>query len=354
MRRRSWILPVCGISLILFTACAGASSRQTAAVETTAAETAAAETTIAAEMTSAAETTTAEETTSAETKESTAEKEDETTMESSAGTWICGECSAENQETEKFCRTCGAPREAKTGMFMKREEWPEDGHYPTLKEVREKKEDHGPLISVTMSSSSSGMMMGSYAKSSLELSRADGEGRLVHMDMRVYEPIITSVYSAEDEVFEKMQALADRENLAAWSFLREDPAKKIMVYDYSSSAGITLVFDDTSVGGSAHETRSIDYEAVYQQGGTEVWKEISDLLNSCIDPEKLLKTEQEPNPYRNPFTSFGPAVPPVSSGTVTTPHTYSVREDGTWTCPACGYSENKGRFCAECGSRQPE
>ena len=50
----------------------------------------------------------------------------------------------------------------------------------------------------------------------------------------------------------------------------------------------------------------------------------------------------------------GPAVPPDSSGTVTAPHTYSVREDGTWTCPTCGYSENKGRFCAECGSRRPE
>ena len=353
MKRRSWILPVCGISLILLTACGGASSGQTAAAETTTA----AESTTAAETMTAAETTTAEETTAAgttEETESTAETEEETAMESSAGTWVCSECSAENQETERFCRTCGAPREAKTGMFMKREEWPEDGHYPTLKEVREKKEDHGPLISVTMSSSSSGMMMGSYAKSSLELSRADGEGRLVHMDMRVYEPIITSIYSAEDEVFEKMQALADRENLAAWSFLREDPEKKMVVYDYSSSAGITLVFDDTSVGGSPRETRSIDYEAVSQQGGTEVWKEISDLLYGCIDPEKLLKTKQEPNPYRNPFTSSGPAVPPVSSDAGTSSFAYTVREDGTWTCPACGYSENEGRFCAECGSTRPK
>lgn len=337
MKRRYGSLMACGISLILLTACAGASAGQTAAAETTA----------ASETTAAAETTTAEETT-------IAEKEEETVIESSAGTWICSECSAENQETERFCRTCGAPREAKPGMFVKREVWPEDGHYPTLKEVREKKEDHGPLISVTMSSSSSGMMMGSYAKSSLELTRGDGEGRLIHMDMRVYEPVITSIYSAEDEVFEKMQALADRENLAAWSFLREDPDKKMVVYDYSSSAGITLVFDDSSVGGSPRETRSIDYEAVAQQGGAEVWKEISDLLYGCIDPEKLLKTEQEPNPYRNPIGSFGPAVPSVSSGTVTAPFTYSVREDGTWTCPSCGYTENKGRFCAECGSRQPE
>ena len=343
MKRRYWILPVCGISLIMLTACAGSSSGQTAAAETTAA----ADTAAAEEMTAAAETTAAVDTT-------IAEKEEETAMESSAGTWICSECSAENQQTERFCRTCGSPRETKAGMLMKREVWPEDGHYPTLTEVREKKEDHGPLISVTMSSSSSGTMMGSYAKSSLELSRGDGEGRLVHMDMRVYEPVITSTYSAGDEVFEKMQALADRENLAAWSFLREDPEKKMVVYDYSSSAGITLVFDDTSVGGSPRETRSINYEAVSQQGGTEVWKEISDLLYGCIDPEKLLKTEQEPNPYRNPIGSFGPAVPSVSSGTVTVPFTYSVREDGTWTCPACGYSENKGRFCAECGSRRPE
>ena len=327
MKRRSGVLLAGGIFLTLLTACGGASS--------------AAETTAAAEVTTVSETT-------------AAEKEEETVMESSAGTWICRECSAENQEEVKFCRTCGAPREAKPGMSVKREIWPEDGHYPTLKEVREKEEEHGPLISVTMSSSSSGMMMGSYAKSSLELTRGDGEGRLVHMDMKVYEPVVTSVYSAEDEVFEKMQAIADRENLAAWSFLREDPDKKMMVYDYSSSAGITLVFDDTSVGGSPVETRSIDYGAVSQQGGDEVWNEISDLLYGCIDPEKLLKTEQEPNPYSNPFTSSGPAVPPVSSGTVTTPHEYSVREDGTWTCPECGYSENKGRFCAECGSRRPE
>ena len=327
MKRRSGVLLAGGFFLTLLTACGGVSS--------------AAETTAAAEVTTAAETT-------------ADEKEAETMMESSAGIWICMECSAENQETERFCRTCGAPRKAKLGMSVKREMWPEDGHYPTLKEVREKKEEHGPLISVTMSSSSSGMMMGSYAKSSLELSRADGEGRLVHMDMKVYEPVITSVYSAEDEAFEKMQAIADRENLAAWSFLREDPDKKMIVYDYSSSAGITLVFDDTSVGGSPMETRKIDYGAVSQQGGDEVWKEISDLLYGCIDPGKLLKTEQEPNPYRNPFTSSGPAVPPVSSDAGTPSFAYTVREDGTWTCPACGYSENEGRFCAECGSTRPK
>ena len=52
-------------------------------------------------------------------------------------------------------------------------------------------------------------MRGDYSTSSLRLYREKGEGRLVWAKMPAFEAETISTYSVEDEVFEKLQALAD-------------------------------------------------------------------------------------------------------------------------------------------------
>ena len=184
------------------------------------------------------------------------------------------------------------------------EVWPEDGHLPSLEEVRAKEEKHGPLTEVEWNSSRSGMMRGDYSTSSLRRYREKGKGRLVCAKMPAFEAETISTYSVADEVFEKLQALADRENLAAWSFLKPDPEKQIFVTDVSSSNNLRLTFDDSSLGAEFPVTRSLGREAVVMAGGEDVWDEVYDLLSGCVmrpkDSAPLREAAAEPTPEPGP------------------------------------------------------
>lgn len=314
MRRNPWMLPAGLICLALLSACAGTPAQETTAAQ----ETAAAPETTAVQETPAGQQQTAAQKADAvpETSEAqeTTESEEETTMNIPGGmySWIM-------------------------------ETWPEDGHLPSLEEVRAKEENHGPLTEVQWSTSRSGMMRGDLSRSSLRLYRENGEGRLTSADMPAFKAETIRTYSVGDEVFRKMQELADRENLAAWSFLKPDPEKQLFAYDVSVSTDISLTFDDSSLGAKYPVTRSIGREAAVMAGGEEVWDEVHDLLSSCVVPENLIRTDTKANPY-SPLTGKYGAGPAETAPAA----------DGTWTCPECGKTGNTTKFCPECGTRQPE
>ena len=221
-----------------------------------------------------------------------------------------------------------------------------ENEYPNIKQLRKLQEDHGPLIEVLWSNYSSGMMMGSVARSSIRIYRENGEVRVMNRDMRVYEPEYTSVYEADEGLLEKLQNISDRENLPLWGLLKADPQKTLQVLDYSSVSTITLTYDACQIGDRLPLTVCFSWEAVRQQNVTEVWEEIVGILKEGIVAERLLESSSEPNPYGNPF---GPAnnERPENREPV-------FAEDGSWTCPSCGKKGNTGKFCCECGSRKPD
>ena len=313
MRRKSLILLAACLCAALFSACQGAPAK---------------ETTVAQETTAAPETAAVQETPAVQ--ETTAVPETEEAPETGAQ-----ETTESEEETEM---------NPTGGMYSwDREVWPEDGHLPSLEEVRAKEEKHGPLTEVEWNSSRSGMMRGDYSTSSLRLYREKGEGRLVCANMPAFEAETVSTYSVGDEVFEKLQALADRENLAAWSFLKPDPEKQIFVTDVSSSTSLRLTFDDSSLGAEFPVTRSLGREAVVMAGGEDVWDEVYDLLSGCVIPENLIGTDTKANPYSPLTGKYEPG--PVET---------APAADGTWTCPECGNAGNTTKFCPECGHRKPE
>ncbi len=283
-----------------------------------------------------------------------------------AAGWTCEKCGGVN--TGMFCLTCGEPgpsfRKARS-----RDTWPEDSHIPTLREVRKKEERHGPLTELEWSGSSSGMMMGSISKFSMRLFRENDEARLIDMDMKTYGPVITRTYAVDDGIFDKLERIIEKENLAAWGHLKVDQDKRMIVYDHSSSSFLNLVFDDRGSGDEFLTSVSINGEAVSQQGGNEVWQAVTSLLKGCADPDKLLFESTEPNPYiggivpGSGFSGFGfpgsgTADPSAGNGNTGTPaegkSTFRIAEDGSWTCGTCGAAGNTGKFCAECGSRRPQ
>ena len=234
------------------------------------------------------------------------------------------------------------------------------GYYPTLKELRALKETHGPLIEAEWSGSASGMMFGDLSRFSMKLVRTDGGTKLFDMEMKSFQPAITKTYAADDSVWDKLQKIADDENLAAWRHLRADPDKQMIVYDHSSSASISLVFDDSAVGGRGPKRISIGREEVRQQGGSEVWNAVCDILKSCADTGRLLEESTEPNPYvdgRPPFMGMGMGVPVRPDREPVKPKETAKAAEavpGTWTCPACGNTGNTGKFCPECGQPRKE
>ena len=290
--------------------------------------------------------------------------EEDTEVDKKAETshgWTCEKCGADN--TGMFCLTCGeaGPSFGKVG---RRDIWPEDGHIPTLVEVRKKEEQHGPLIEVEWSGSSSGMMMGSISKYSMRLFRENDEVRLVDMDMKTYGPVITRTYAVDDGILDKFERIIEKDNLAAWGHIKVDQDKRMIVYDYSSSSFLNLVFDDRGSGDGFLTSVSIDGEAVSQQGGDEVWHAVVSLLKECIDPDQILFESTEPNPYTggivpgSGFPGFGTIDPAARNGnngtTAEGDGTSVIAEDGSWTCGTCGATGNTGKFCPECGSRRPQ
>ena len=271
--------------------------------------------------------------------------------------WTC-ECGTVTDA--KYCPACGTPRStilSKQGGKPSDAQAPErTERVPTLKEVRAKKETHGPLVSCTWTRWSNGMMMGSREVYSIGAERrTDGSAELTVVTERSMVRT-TKRYRAEGTLLEQIDAVCKRENLAAWSALREVFDPRTRPTDYSHSAGLALRFDDSALRQSG--LRDINWGAASQQGGGAVLQEIVKALESAVKESALLSTEEA----KTNVLPFGmgtiPAVPaqpnnpqpaekPINDGKL------HYTADGRWICPACG-EKNSGRFCANCGSLKPE
>ena len=209
----------------------------------------------------------------------------------------------------------------------------ENERLPTLEEVRTVKEPHGELVSCTYSVSSGGMMFNSDSLTYISAVKKNGAAEVTVTKKEAFGSRKTTMYRAGAELFDKVTALAERENLAAWSRLKY--VQPYQMTDVSYSAGISLYYDDSSIGGSPYTARQIDLQAVRQQGGGEVETEFFVLLSGTVIGAEVISEESVDDPFKS-APGFQPAdVPPP---------------EGSWKCPMCGYNANTGRFCCECGS----
>ena len=212
------------------------------------------------------------------------------------------------------------------------------------------KEEHGELISIAYISSSSGMMFNSDTLNSLTLERDGEHAKLTVREKQSGGGTETSVYKAELSIFDKLRAIIDRENVAAWSALKY--VELFQVMDYSSSEGLTLIFDDSSIGGSRRAWRDIDCKAVEQQGRKDVISEIRAIL-AVEGRGELISKSSQPVPSMGVmgFTMGGGV--PVGLMGMGMAAAMMAQTAGSWICPVCGESTNKGKFCTECGSPRP-
>lgn len=196
---------------------------------------------------------------------------------------------------------------------------------------------------IQLSSSSSGMMMGSNKSNSIEVIREkDGKTVLVRT---VIEGSLreVSTWNLTPEMAEEIRLTAERIDMASWGDLKFEEDPRFICTDYSSSARGSIILDYSDLGGKPYEIVNFDQRAVTAAGKGEDLKAMEDLLNSIAAPDTRVSVEKsETNntsaPMMNGFMGMGMGMMAASS------------KDG-WTCK-CG-TLNTGKFCCECGLPRP-
>ena len=229
-----------------------------------------------------------------------------------------------------------------------------------LEELKRSEPPHGELISISHSSSSSGMMMNSNAHYSDSICKKDGVWTLTSVSMPAFQNETVTVYKIGEEVVKQIEETVKREGLAAFDGLRyKDPYP---VYDYSSSSGISMTFDDSSVGGSPRVYKSLDIAALRQCGLDDTVTELCQLISSGGEDKEIISSEEK----QRAGMGFMMGMMGITPGGGNTPNTENktpapktapmpaAPPAGAWTCKKCGYNANMGKFCSECGERRGE
>ena len=251
---------------------------------------------------------------------------------------------------------------------------------------------HGPLRSFSYSLSSHGMMAGTSSGSTRSVDWKDdgtiiysyssyGSGRNVNTEYKIAPGIASKVVDLVAE--EKIAALANMEI--------ELPA----VFDNFTSSTISMVFDDSSLGGDSYNHCTLNCGASGMSFGT-IEKKVSALLDEIEKSGECIKNEMTETPgmfggmpgmigmfgmmnnggaktgengpgvlgvpgagvpcgsdlpvpdlpYEQPVQLMGLVPMDPNAGRETAP------VDGLWTC-SCGH-KNSGKFCADCGSPKPD
>ena len=211
-----------------------------------------------------------------------------------------------------------------TGMrpFADRREAPADD----LETARTKNVPHGPLWSAVWHHYSSGMMIDSGVSENTAMEwQADGTVILRVTVTRGSRHREERLYRVDGETAAAVLALVEKENLAGWGNLRYDPSSEPILYDYSSDTSVRLEFADAC-------PVTVGYTAAKQNGGGDVLSRLHDLLTRCVKEDYLISSSEHYG-TELPFTG-------MRAG---------MRMTGEWTCPACGYARNSGKYCSKCG-----
>ena len=209
----------------------------------------------------------------------------------------------------------------------------------TLDDLKANRELHGKLTGCSYYTSSNGMMYNSNTVLHISLTLQDGAQQITYISKAAFQPTTKTVYKLNQDALASVQELAEQENLAAWSALKYHNQFQCM--DYSSSASISLYYDDRSVGGSPYAHFSIDVDAACQHGGGDVVQRFRNLLEAAVKDAEVISTETTGH---SAGFMMGMGMMDVTSPT--------PAQDGAWNCKCCGKTGNTSKFCPECGSRR--
>ena len=219
--------------------------------------------------------------------------------------------------------------------------------FVSIEDVKDKREPHGKLVSCEWNSYSSGMSMFSAVTDNRTLKITEN-GWVIENEHKQEGTCHTKkLYRADDDMINKIALIAERENLTAWDELYIDSQKdpRPMVLDYSSSAAIVLVYNDSAVGGRPKVSFNIQIDLANFFGGGSVIDEITQMFRNAMNDQALISSEELPVERRGPFMGMG-----IAENVQQPEESDNILSDGTWKCPECGFEGNTGKYCPQCGS----
>ncbi len=151
----------------------------------------------------------------------------------------------------------------------------------SLEQIRTIESKHGILTSVYYFHGG-GMEGGS---SRVELYRGENGTPLISTSDTTYHSssAVVKEYTADESLFERLRKMIDDNNLTVWEDL---PQSEEIALD-APSTSLTMIFDDSSVGGSKAESFRIDYDNEVPEGGYDILRAFSSELLSGINPGNL-------------------------------------------------------------------
>ena len=229
--------------------------------------------------------------------------------------------------------------------------------YPNLKDCREIKENHGPVIAVETGSFSCGMMAGSSENYTQTVEKIEGKEGTVRVTVKVKRgdnPEQTCSKETVSDIFSKVQELSDKENLPGWNYACLNPEVPIdysmRPLDYSSSGWLNIYYDDSLITGAPRIKRTIG-EMACKLGGKEVDRIITGLINDCVAKSGAKIDLSNDNPYLAGFQPFAcVGMKNLVGMTMEQMAQMRAAENDSWTCRMCGTTDLKGNFCSECGA----
>ena len=250
------------------------------------------------------------------------------------------------------------------------------------KQLEEADVPHGPLIKLSYNVNSHSMTPtgGSYTTLSVEWAK---DGSVIYTDSTLAGgKNIHMEYKVIPEAAQKVRDYVVSSKLAA---LANMPSNAPVMFDNFTSVTITMIFDDSSLGGDASKRVTLECGPVGFSYKT-IEEELSGLLKECKETGELIKNQiydstsmmggmigagmmgigmmggAPSTPTPTPTPAPAPAAPSSGSSWTCTCGTQNFGKFcascgnpkpavETWTC-SCG-AENKGKFCANCGSPKP-
>ena len=220
-------------------------------------------------------------------------------------------------------------------------------------------EEHGPLIEISYWHSSHGMAMGSGSSSSEDIVWQDDGSVIIESRDHSNGTDKYEKYIAGSEAADKLRQYVKDTRLAEMAQVKSIPCPFQMT-DYSSSAYMTLTFDDGRDGVHAKVTRRLDLGS-YWKLQSEAVSGVYDIIKECKDTGTCLEQKADsydiyaPGSAMPGFKGFGLSMidPDKRSGSTTEPEKSSTTTAVTWKC-SCGYdNSDTAKFCCECGSPRP-
>ena len=234
------------------------------------------------------------------------------------------------------------------------------------KQLEEADVPHGPLIKLSYNVNSHSMTPtgGSYTTLSVEWAK---DGSVIYTDSTLAGgKNIHMEYKVIPEAAQKVRDYVVSSKLAA---LANMPSNAPVMFDNFTSVTITMIFDDSSLGGDASKRVTLECGPVGFSYKT-IEEELSALLKECKETGELIKNQIYDGTSMmggmmgvgmmgvgmmggpsagtmggSPVGMMGgaPAAPVAPAA--------SPSSGSQWTC-ACG-AQNSGKFCANCGSPKP-